>query len=81
MKTSQIKEVLKHLKIHKTITSMEAINLYGATRLSAIIYDLRASGYNIVTHKATDKNRYGNSTTYAVYELITIDNIGGNNHG
>lgn len=47
---SQEKEVLKHLQINRTITSMEAINLYGATRLSAIIFNLRKKGYNIKTN-------------------------------
>ena len=47
---SQSKLILKHLQVHKTITSMEAISLYGATRLSAIIFDLRKAGHNIVTH-------------------------------
>ena len=67
---SQLKLVLNHLQIHKTITSMEAINLYGATRLSAIIFDLRKAGHNIVTHTKVSKNRYGNSVSYAEYELI-----------
>ena len=39
--------VLEHLKNHVGITSMEAIDLYGATRLSAIIFNLRKYGYNI----------------------------------
>lgn len=69
-KTSQEKEVLNHLQVHRTITSMEAINLYGATRLSAIIYNLRRQGYSINTKTKVTKNRYGNSTTYAEYELI-----------
>lgn len=69
-KMSQRKAVLQHLQTYKTITSMDAINLYGATRLSAIIYDLRDAGYNIKTHSKVTKNRYGNITTYAEYELI-----------
>ena len=34
-------KVLEHLKKFKTITSWEAIQLYKATRLSAIIFNLR----------------------------------------
>lgn len=34
--TNKTKEVLKHLKNKGSITSWEAIQLYGATRLSAI---------------------------------------------
>lgn len=41
MKLTQTNEVLEHLKTHGTITSIEAIMQYGATRLSAIIFDLR----------------------------------------
>lgn len=68
--TSQAKEVLKHLQSGKTITSMEAINLFGATRLSAIIFDLRKAGFNIVTNNVIGKNRYGNPVSYAEYKLI-----------
>lgn len=34
-------KVLAHLKKHKSITSWTAINFYGATRLAAIIFELR----------------------------------------
>lgn len=70
-KINQRKVVLNHLQVHKTITSMEAFSLYGATRLSAIIFDLRKSGYNIITNMLVMKNRYGNTVSYAEYELIT----------
>ena len=55
---------------HGSITSMEAIQVYGATRLSAIIYNLRKDGLKIVTESITQKNRYGNSTTFAKYKLV-----------
>lgn len=64
------KEVLNHLQTNRTITSMEAISLYGATRLSAIIFNLKKKGYNIKTNMRVGKNRYNNSTSYAEYELI-----------
>ena len=42
--------VLDHLKRTGSITSMEAINLFHATRLSAIIFRLRRkSGHDIET--------------------------------
>lgn len=70
MAKTQAAEVLAHLQSGKTITSIEAINLFGATRLSAIIFDLRQAGQNITTNMVTGKNRYGNSTQYAQYKLI-----------
>ena len=67
---SQIKAVLKHLQSKGHITSMEAIELYGATRLSGIIYTLREHGYNIITQKLDGVNRYGNKMKYAKYLYI-----------
>jgi hypothetical protein len=49
---------------------MEAIDLFGATRLSAIIYNLRDAGYKITTTTKTTTNRYGHTTQYAEYSLI-----------
>ena len=43
---SQNQEVLKYLKKH-TITSKDAFMIFGITRLSARIFDLRAAGHNI----------------------------------
>lgn len=64
------KEILNHLLAGNSITSMEAINLYGATRLSAIIFNLRDKGYQISTTKIHSKNRYGHCVSYAEYKII-----------
>ena len=67
---SQKSEVLKYLQTHKRgITSLQAINLFGATRLSDIIFRLRQEGWDIITEMITKKNRYGHVTTYACYKL------------
>ena len=47
MTMNQTEAVLAHLQKHKSITSWEAIQEYGATRLSDIIYRLRDRGYDI----------------------------------
>lgn len=59
-------KVLAHLKEKGSISIWEAIELYGATRLSAIIFNLRKR-YDIesVSHEFTD--RYGNTSTYVTY--------------
>lgn len=64
--TNKHKEVLKHLQTHGSITSMEAIQLYGATRLAAIIFDLRGK-YDIDTIMMDDIDRYGNTCKYGKY--------------
>ena len=69
-KKSQKSDVLKYMQSHKGITSIQAIEKFGATRLSDIIFRLRKEGYDIATEQITTKNRYGHSTTYAKYSLI-----------
>lgn len=62
--------ILKHLETHKGITSMEAFNKYGNTRLSATIFILRHEGYNIVATNKEVMNRYGKKTIVAMYSLV-----------
>ena len=66
---TQTEAILKHLQEKGSITSFEAISLYGATRLSGIIYSLRKAGYNITTELRAVKNRYGRATSIAIYRL------------
>ena len=63
-------EVLKHLKVKGSITSMEAFELYGATRLSAIIFNLRKKGYEITNNTEKCIDRYGHKVSFARYTLI-----------
>lgn len=67
---SQISEIISHLRKYKSITSMEAIKKYGATRLSGIIYVLKERGFGIETELKEVKNRYEHITRIAVYHLI-----------
>lgn len=61
--------VLEHLLKKGSITSWDAIKKYGATRLSAIIFNLRKRGYDIVTLEIDGKDRYGQRCPYAKYIL------------
>ena len=70
---TQMSEILAYMQAGNRITSMQAIEMFGATRLSAIIFDLRKAGYNIITHDIVGKNRYGGVCQYAEYELIKED--------
>ena len=69
MKITQCEKVLRHLKDHGSITSIEAFNEYGILRLASRINDLRAQGIAIVSSTASGKNRYGETTHYSVYRL------------
>lgn len=59
-------QVLEHLRANGTITSWEAINLFGATRLSAIIYNLRKH-YDIRSEDEDFTDRNGNHTVFTKY--------------
>jgi len=67
---TQKSEVLRYMQTHKGITSIQAIEKFGATRLSDIIFRLRQDGYDIETESVTTKNRYGHVVTYAKYSLV-----------
>ena len=57
-----------HLIENGTITSWEAIKEYGATRLSAIIYNLRhRRGMNIRNERVNFIDRFGTKSHYDIY--------------
>jgi hypothetical protein len=66
---TKTQQVLDHLKQGHPITSLMAINLYGATRLSSIIFNLKDRGYDITSEKLTRLDRNGNVCNFAVYKL------------
>ena len=68
--TNKTNEVLKYLQKNKSITSMQAIDMFGATRLSAIIFRLKDKGYNIITKKEEITDRYGNTCQFARYVYL-----------
>lgn len=67
--------VEEHLRNKGRITSWEAIELYGATRLSSIILNLRREGMNIITENRTGIDRFGNTSTFGEYVYIPDEHI------
>lgn len=67
--TTQCDIILRHLRDFGSITAQEAIQEYGCMRLAARISDLRESGVAIVSETVAGKNRYGETTHYAIYRL------------
>lgn len=67
-KQTQINDILAYLKRNGSITSMEAIEHFHATRLAGVIFRLRKLGYSITTETCNGKNDYG-AYTYARYIL------------
>lgn len=61
--------VLNWLETGASISSMEAFREFGATRLSAIIFELRRKGHDIETIRAEGRDRYGHTVRFARYRL------------
>lgn len=70
-KMTKTKAIKQHLEEKGNITSWGAIKEYGATRLSAIIYNLRYKyNMNIVNQEVVFTDRYGTKSSYAKYILV-----------
>lgn len=74
-KRTHLESVADHLKANGSITTWEAIELYGCTRLSARISDLRKLGWNITSTTETGKNRNGHISNYSRYSIGGANDI------
>ena len=59
--------VLEHLRRYGSISSLEAINAYWCTRLSAVIFSLKKEGYLFDTKMETHKPT---GSSFARYTLV-----------
>ena len=66
---TQTSDILNYMRENGFITSKIANELFGATRLAAIIFNLRKVGYEIETILVDGTTRYGTHTQYAKYYL------------
>lgn len=70
-KVTQANRVLQYIRDFGSITTLQAFQDLGITRLSARIFELKDRGYAIKTDKVTGKNRYGETVhfnRYSIYE-------------
>ena len=68
-KTTHCNRVLNYMRLHGSITSLEAFANLGVSRLSARIKDLRDSGHSIVGNMVEVENRYGEKCRVKRYTL------------
>lgn len=69
-KVTKHSQVKNHLLENGKIDSWTAINRYGATRLSAIIFRLRESGMMIKSEPNSSYDRNNNLCQFTTYVLI-----------
>lgn len=68
-KSTQRLRVMLHLKAGQTLTSLEALRLYGIMRLPNRISELRKRGERIEKNTITVLNKYGEAVRVAEYRL------------
>ncbi len=68
-KSTQRLRVMQHLKEGKTLTSLEALRLYGIMRLPNRISELRRRGEQIEKQTIIVRNKYGEAVRVAQYKL------------
>ena len=66
---TQCNRILDHLQRNGSITTMEAYERYGITRLSGRIWDLRKAGHAITSTTTEGANRYGEPVHYTTYRM------------
>jgi hypothetical protein len=62
--------VLRQMKDTGNITTWEAIQVLGCTRLSEYIRQLRENGYDVRDKWLESKNRYSEPVRYKLYYLV-----------
>ena len=72
---TKILQIKKHLIEKGTIDSWTAIELYGVTRLSAIIFNLRMNGHNIDSIPNTAYDRNKELCNFTTYKYINYNGI------
>lgn len=62
--------VIKYMQEHGGITTYEASQKLGVTRLSAVIFNLKEKGWIIGDERIVGKNRFGTHTSWLRYYII-----------
>ena len=69
MAKSQKERVLQYIRDYGSITTFEAFQQLGVTRLASRISDLCDDGYDFVRKQESSLNRYGDPVFYTRYSL------------
>lgn len=69
MKEKQTDKILRHMRLHGSITPIDALQSYGCMRLAARIADLRSQGITITSKVETGLNRDGQRVKYTRYSI------------
>ena len=68
--TTQCGRILQHLEKNRSITAIQALEMYGCFRLASRIYDLKKRGFTIEKEMVERVNRYNEKVLVAQYKLV-----------
>ena len=71
---TQAKRVLDYLESGNTITTLNAFNELGITRLAARIYELKEEGHDVKSKRIKVTNRYNEQCSVSEY-FMENDNV------
>lgn len=71
MKKSKKQKIKEHLEFGNGITQKDAIELFNAYRLSAVIFDLKDEGMKIETIDKSHVNADGQKIRFAEYKMLS----------
>ena len=69
MKKTQVQEIIDHMTKFGSITTLEAFNNYGCTRLASRIHEIRRMGIVVNVETVAVKNRCDETVHVARYSL------------
>ena len=73
-RTTQKTVILEHLRRFGSIEPLTALREYGVYRLSAVIYNLKHEGHDILTEKMSSVSKItGRPVHFANYKLVNDD--------
>lgn len=70
MKETQVRRALRFMREHGSITSLDAFETFGCTRLAAVIYTIRHDwNIDVDMEMVNVKNRFGGTCRVARYSI------------
>lgn len=69
---TQCEMIMAYINDFGSITTMDAFNDLGVTRLASRVCDLKKKGITLDRKMETRKNRYGKKVTYARYSYAQV---------
>lgn len=70
MNKTKKQKIKEHLEMGNSISQRDAIQLFNAYRLSAVIFDLKKDGMRIETIDKSTTNQQGETSRFAEYKMI-----------